>query len=268
MSTVAAVQMTSGPEVAANLARAGELVAAAADQGARLVVLPENFAHLPAREADRRAAAEGEGRGPIQDFLADRAARHRIWLVGGTVPLATGGARVRAACLVFDPSGTRVARYDKIHLFDAQVADGERYLESRHTEPGEQPVLVETDLGRLGLAVCYDLRFPELFRRLAAQGAALFAVPAAFTVPTGRAHWKVLVRARAVENTAYLVAAAQWGRHAGGRRTYGHSAIVDPWGMVVAGLAEGEGVAAARLDPARQADIRRWLPVLDHRRLE
>ena len=268
MITAAAVQMTSGPEVEANLAAAGRWIAEAAAAGARLVVLPENFSLMPRAEADRLAAAEADGRGPVQDFLAAAAARHRLWLVGGTLPLAAAAARVHSACLVYDPRGRRAARYDKLHLFDARVAEGEHYRESAHVAPGEGPVLVHTDFGRLGLAVCYDLRFPELFRRLAARGAEFFVLPAAFTVPTGRAHWEILVRARAVENTAYLVAAGQWGRHASGRRTYGDSLIVDPWGVVLARRPEGEGLAVAALDPARLAEVRRRLPVLRHRRLE
>ena len=269
MTRVAAVQMTSGPTVPANLDEAGRRIHAAAAAGARLIVLPENFALMPRADADRLAAAEPDGRGPIQDFLAAQARTHRVWLVGGTVPLAARAPdKLRAACLVYNDRGERVARYDKIHLFDVRLDNGEEYRESRHFEPGEQSVVVETPAGKLGLTVCYDLRFPELFRQLLDRGAELFAVPSAFTAHTGAAHWEVLLRARAIENLAYVVAAAQDGRHANGRQTYGDSMIVSPWGEVMARLAHGAGHVVADCDPARLQGVRASLPSIRHRRLQ
>jgi nitrilase len=268
MTKVAAIQMTSGPEVAPNLAAADRLVADAAAAGAGLAVLPENFALMARTDAERLGAAEDDGRGPIQDFLADCARRHGIWLVGGTLPIKGGqAAKARAACLLFDDRGRRVARYDKIHLFDVQLPNGEQYRESAAFEPGSEIVVADTPVGKLGLAVCYDLRFPELFRAMLDRGAELFAVPSAFTALTGRAHWEILVRARAVENLACVVAAAQGGRHASGRETFGHSMVVNAWGEILAQRESGAGIAAAECDRARQADIRARLPSLRHRRI-
>ncbi|MBI5782260.1 MAG: carbon-nitrogen hydrolase family protein [Gammaproteobacteria bacterium] len=268
MTRMAAVQMASGPRVPDNLDEAGRQIASAAASGAKLVVLPENFALMPLNDADRLTAAEPDGKGPIQDFLAAQARQHRVWLVGGTIPLAAkSGNKVRAACLVFNDRGERVARYDKIHLFDVQLDDGEKYHESNSFEPGEKVVVVDTPYGKLGLAVCYDLRFPELFRRLQEQGAEIFAVPSAFTAHTGKAHWEVLVRARAIENLVYVIAAAQDGRHANGRETYGDSMVVNPWGEVLARLPHGAGHVIAECDHARLQDVRRNLPSIRHRRL-
>ncbi len=260
--------MVSGPDVAGNLAAAATLIAQAATAGAALVALPENFALMPRCDADRLAAAEDEGHGPIQDFLAAQARRHRIWLVGGTLPLkAAHAGKVRAACLVYDAAGERVARYDKMHLFDVTLANGETYRESSAIEAGAQTVVIDSPVGRLGLAVCYDLRFPELFRAMLAQGVEVFAVPSAFTATTGRAHWEVLVRARAIENLAYVIAPDQGGMHANGRATHGDSAIVGPWGEVLGRLAAGAGVVVADIEPERQAALRRGLPSIEHRRI-
>lgn len=265
---VAAIQMASGPQVAANLNEAGRLIGKAAQAGARLVVLPENFAIMAMQDADRVEVAERDGQGPIQDFLASQARTHGVWLVGGTIPVKTGDPkRVRAACLLFNDRGQRVARYDKIHLFDVRLDSGEEYNESAAIEPGDTPVVADTPFGRLGLAVCYDLRFPELFRRLLDQGAELFAVPSAFTVRTGRAHWEVLVRARAVENLAYVIAAAQGGYHLNGRETYGDSMIVNPWGEVLDRLSRGSGVVLADLDRRHFEHTRQRFPSIQHRRL-
>jgi nitrilase len=306
---MAAVQMASGSRVPENLVAAGRHIAAAAASGAKLVVLPENFALMPLNDADRLAAAEPDGKGPIQDFLAAQARHHHVWLVGGTIPLTVEAAsdaqdaqvsreagmpratKVRAACLVFDDQGKRVARYDKIHLFDAvlpwtapsgqpsaaqfcsgqncdvQLDNGEKYHESNSFEPGENIVVAETPFGKLGLAVCYDLRFPELFRRLLDAGAEIFAVPSAFTAHTGKAHWEVLLRARAIENLVYVIAAAQDGRHANGRETYGDSMIVSPWGEVMARLPHGAGHVVAECDHKRQQDLRKTFPSIRHRRL-
>lgn len=267
MSRVAAIQMTSGAEVGANLREAEKLIARATRAGAQLIVLPENFACMPKAEADRLAVAEDDGRGPIQDFLATRARTEKVWIVGGTIPLRAGADKARAACLLYDDSGARVARYDKIHLFDVQLPNGEVYRESRAIEAGDTLVVVDTPVGRLGLAVCYDLRFPELFRGLLDRGAELLALPAAFTAHTGRAHWEVLLRARAVENFFYVAASAQWGTHANGRHTHGDSMIVNPWGEVLDRLPQGTGYAIAEIDLDEQARLRQNLPALEHRRL-
>ncbi len=265
---VAAIQMTSGLDVAANLATAGRLLAAAAADGAGLAVLPENFAFMGRDERDRLAIAEDDGAGPIQDFLADTAARLRLTLVGGTIPIrvATDAARVAAASVVHGPDGRRVGRYDKIHLFDVDLPDGGgAYRESAGIRAGATPEVVTTPLGPTGITVCYDLRFPELYRLLVARGAVLLVVSAAFTVPTGEAHWEVLLRARAIENLTAVVAAAQWGEHANGRRTWGHSLVLDAWGRILAEKAHGEGYALAEIDLARQASLRTEFPALTHR---
>ncbi|RLK51330.1 nitrilase [Alkalispirillum mobile] len=264
----AAIQMVSGPNLAGNLAEAERLVAQAAERGARLVVLPENFALMGRREADKLDVAEEEGSGPIQDLLAKLAIRHRVHLVAGTIPLRNGTpGKVRAACLLFGPDGRRLARYDKIHLFDVGVSDSEAYRESDTLEAGRRPVVVDTELGRIGLAVCYDVRFPELFRGMAEQGMEILALPSAFTAVTGAAHWRTLVTARAIENLCFVVAPDQGGRHASGRETHGDSLIVDPWGIVLDSRAKGAGVVVADLDLQRQAEIRRRFPVLEHRRI-
>jgi len=260
---VAAIQTVSAGDVAANLAQAEPLVRLAVAQGARLVVLPEYFGVFGARATDKVAAREADGEGPQQAFLARLAHAHGIWLVGGTVPLACGDpARVRSACLVYGPDGKRVARYDKIHLFAFSRGE-ERYDEGRTIEAGTQTVAVELPCGRVGLSVCYDLRFPELYRGMGTLS--LILVPAAFTATTGAAHWHLLLRARAVENQCYVLAAAQGGVHPGGRRTYGHSVLVDPWGIVVAEHAEGPGFIVGDIDPARLAEVRAELPALAHR---
>jgi nitrilase len=265
---LAALQMTSGPDVPANLACAAQLLAEAAAEGARLAVLPENFAFMGLADADKRRIAEAEGEGPIQDFLSRTARELRLWIVAGTVPLRLPQEpRVAAACLVFTAAGERVARYDKIHLFDVSVpgASGENYRESANIEPGKDVIVVDTVVGRLGLSVCYDLRFPELYRRLSAQGAQILSVPSAFTVPTGRAHWETLLRARAIENLCHLVAPAQSGFHASGRETYGDSMIVDHWGRVLQRRPRGRGCVIAELDLEAQAQARASFPSLEHR---
>jgi nitrilase len=269
VTKVAAVQMASGPNVTANLYEAERLITKAAEADARLVVLPENFAIMGMQETDKVAVREPEGRGPIQAFLAEQARRHGIWLVGGTIPLeASVPGKVRAACLVYDSSGERVARYDKMHLFDVRITESaESYTESRTIEPGDGLTVIDTPFGRLGLAVCYDLRFPELFRGLFARGMEILALPAAFTAITGRAHWEVLVRARAIENFCYVVASAQGGYHFNGRETHGDSMIVEPWGGVLDRLPRGSGVVLGEVNLERVRDIRRNFPVAEHRRL-
>jgi deaminated glutathione amidase len=261
--------MASGPNVNANLLEAGRLIKKAVEAGAKLVVLPENFAIMGMNEADKVDIREEDGKGPIQEFLAEQSARHGIWLVGGTIPLAaTDADHVYAACLLYDDKGKRVARYDKIHLFDVRITEsGERYNESATIEPGDSIVVVDTPFGKLGLAVCYDLRFPGLFRRMIEEGVEIFAMPSAFTAITGRAHWDALVRARAIENMCFMIAPAQGGYHANGRETYGHSMIVDPWGVVLDTLPRGSGVVVADIDLGRLHDLRRTFPVLEHRKL-
>jgi predicted amidohydrolase len=262
---VAAIQMVSAADVPANLAAAARLIAAAAAEGARLVALPENFYLIGRHEADKVTARERDGDGPIQGFLADAAQRHRVWLLGGTAPIETADpGRILSASLLFDDSGRRVARYDKIHLFRFDGGD-ERYDEARTLEPGARAVAVPSPFGRLALSICYDVRFPELYRSLGEFD--VMFVPSAFTVPTGRAHWELLLRARAVENQAYVVAPAQGGLHESGRRTYGHTMIVDPWGEVLAARPEGEGVVFAEIDTGRIREVRASLPALVNRRL-
>lgn len=260
---VAAVQMASGPAVAANLSEAEALIKLAAKQGAKLVVLPEYFAILGMKDTDKVAVREQPGNGPIQAFLAKAAKKYGVWLVGGTVPLWTHDAgKVKNTTLVFDHQGQQVARYDKIHLFGFEMG-AEKYREENTIEAGDEVVVFDSPFGRIGLAICYDLRFPELFRRM--QPVDLIIVPAAFTETTGRAHWELLVRARAVENLAYVIASAQGGFHLNGRETHGNSMIVDPWGNVLDRLPRGSGVVLAEIDPDYQARLRQSLPALSHR---
>jgi len=268
---LAAIQMVSAPELAPNLEAAARLVAEAARAGARLAALPENFYCIGRHETDKVKMAESDGHGPIQDFLSFVSKKFAIWLVAGTAPIkAKSVDRIRGACLVYDDQGRRVARYDKMHLFqfEGRPSDPggarERYDEARTLEPGDAPLAIDSPFGRLALSVCYDVRFPELYRGLG-EFDAMF-VPSAFTVTTGAAHWETLLRARAIENQAYVVAPAQGGVH-GGRRTHGHSMIVDPWGEVLAERAEGEGIVLAEMDLRRVQEVRDSLPALDNRRL-
>jgi deaminated glutathione amidase len=262
---VAAIQMVSAPELEPNLRAAARLIAAAAAAGAKLVALPENFYLIGRHEADKVKLGEPEGKGPIQDFLSSAAREHGVWIIGGTVPISSKDpARIRSACLVFDDSGKRVARYDKMHLFRFSSGD-ERYDEARTLEAGDAPLALVSPFGRLALSVCYDVRFPEFYRGLG-EFDAMF-VPSAFTVPTGVAHWEPLLRARAIENQAYVVAPAQGGAHASGRRTYGHTMVIDPWGEVLGVRAEGEGVVLAEIDPQRLREVRASLPANINRRM-
>ncbi|KAB7628271.1 carbon-nitrogen hydrolase family protein [Alkalilimnicola sp. S0819] len=269
-STLATVQMVTGPDRDANLRQADELLARAAAGGAKLAVLPENFALMGRDPRDKLAVSEDDGTGPIQDFLAEQAAKRGLWIVGGTVPIRGGERdRVLAACPVYDDRGERRACYHKIHLFDVDVAGDAPYRESDTLQPGApSPVVVDTPFGRLGLAVCYDLRFPELFRHLSGLGMEILALPAAFTYTTGEAHWRVLLRARAIENLCYVVASAQGGEHADGRRTWGDSLLIDPWGRVLHSLAQGPGVIWAEVDTHAQAGLRQSFPCLAHRRMD
>ena len=255
VTRVAALQMVSAPALEANLEAAGRLIGAAAAAGARLAALPENFYLIGRHETDKVALREPDGRGPIQQFLSEISKKYQVWVVGGTAPIETSSPeRIRSACLVFDDAGRRVARYDKMHLFRFERGE-ERYDEARTLEPGDGAVAVASPFGRLALSVCYDVRFPEMYRGLG--GFDVMFVPSAFTVPTGIANWETLLRARAIENQAYVVAPAQGGVHASGRRTYGHSMIVDPWGEVLGVRPEGEGVVLAEIDLARVQEIRR-----------
>ena len=265
----AAIQMNSGADVEGNLALADELLGRASEAGVRLAVLPENFALMPERAREKTANAESPGEGPIQAFLAEAATRHGLWIVAGSNPLASPDTeRTYGACPVVDDSGTCRAIYRKIHLFDVDLADSqESYRESRSMYPGDDPVVVESPFGNIGLTICYDLRFPELFRRLVDAGATILTVPSAFTVTTGRAHWHALLRARAIENLAYVIAPGQSGMHPDGRATYGHSLIVDPWGRILAEVEEGNGIAIAEIEPGRVATLRRDFPALNNRRL-
>ena len=267
---VAAIQMASGPNVNANLIEVERLIRDNAESGIRLVVLPENFAFMGRQDQELLSIAEADGDGPLQAFLSQTASRYGIWLVGGTIPLKSSTPeRVRAASLVINDQGTRVARYDKMHLFDVNLPGAdEHYEESATIEPGNDPVVVDTPFGRLGIIVCYDLRFPELARHMQDSGVQLLAVPSAFTALTGKAHWETLIRARAIENLAYVIAAAQGGYHLSGRETHGHSMIVDPWGTILARLPRGSGYISRAIDRGFQDSVRRTFPTLQHRRLK
>jgi deaminated glutathione amidase len=268
---VAAIQMNSGADVGDNLQLAGRLIAEAAADGCTMVVLPENFALMPARGRDKAKVAEEPGEGPIQAFLSDASQRYDLWIVGGSMPLkppAADGERVYGACPVYNAKGDLQALYRKIHLFDVDLAASqESYRESHSMVPGDAVTAVDTPCGCVGLTICYDLRFPELYRQLVDAGATLFTVPAAFTATTGKAHWHTLLRARAIENLAYVVAAGQYGEHADGRSTYGHSLIVDPWGRILAEAADGNCFVAADIDPQFAATLRSEFPALSNRRL-
>lgn len=271
---VAAVQMVSEQNLPNNLKRAGELLREAKNQGAQLAVLPENFALFGQAGAAQQGLNESNGEGEILPFLAEQARALQLWVVAGTIPLARNAqgqwaqtAKSFASCCVFSPSGECVSRYDKIHLFDAGVQDAVgSYRESAQFDPGSEPGLFEGPGGKWGLAVCYDLRFPEYFRLLSQAACTFYAVPSAFVYTTGQVHWEVLLRARAIENQCFVVAANQGGNHGGKRRTWGHSMIINPWGDVINVLPEGEGVVTAVLDTAELDALRGRMPVLSHRR--
>ncbi len=266
---VAAIQLASSPNISANLIETDRLTQEAAKNGAGLIVLPENFAFMGMSDMDICSLREKEGDGPLQDHLKQLAKRLGVWIVGGTLPLeADNDQKVRASCLVYDDRGIQVSRYDKIHLFDVNLAEqNERYTESASIEAGHSTQVLDTPFGKLGLAICYDLRFPELFRDLMDQGMEIIAMPASFTAVTGRAHWEVLVRARAIENLCYVAAAAQGGYHINGRETYGHSMIVDPWGNILDESPSGNNIVTAEIDIDRLNTTRRNFPTIEHRRL-
>ena len=262
---IAAIQMASGPNVAANLSEAERLIGSAAEQGAKLVALPEYFAIMGLKDTDKVAVREAEGKGPIQKFLSQMAKKHKIWLIGGSIPMESSSPnKVRNSCLVFDDKGKQVARYDKIHLFGLDLGN-EHYREEKTIEAGDRVVVVETPFGKIGLSICYDLRFPELYRAM--KDVDVIVVPSAFTDTTGKAHWETLVRARAIENLAYVLAPAQGGYHLSGRETHGNSMIVDPWGVILDRLPRGSGVVIAGMNPAYQTSLRKSLPALKHRTL-
>ncbi len=270
MSKVAAIQMASGPNVKANLAEAEKLIKIAVQQEAELVVLPENFAIMGMAETDKVKIAEESGSGLLQDYLKDLAVKYNIWLVGGTIPLRSPEpGKVFAACLLINPQGEVVTRYDKIHLFDVTIeASNESYTESETITAGNNIVVVDTPFGRLGLAVCYDLRFPELFRAMVEQKMEICALPSAFTSLTGKVHWESLLRSRAIENLSFMIAADQGGYHVGGRETHGDSMIVDPWGQVLNRLPHGTGVVVANIDMVKLEHTRKMFPALEHQRFQ
>jgi nitrilase len=260
---IAAVQMASGPNVSANLNEAARLIAMAAAQGAKLVALPEYFAIMGLQDTDKVRVCEAEGKGPIQKFLSETAREHKVWIIGGSVPLASDDPKkVRNSCLVYDDKGKQVARYDKMHLFGFTMGD-ESYSEERTIQPGSSVQTVDTPFGRIGLSICYDLRFPELYRAM--KDVDIIVVPSAFTETTGKAHWETLIRARAIENLAYVLAPAQGGYHVNGRETHGDSMIVDPWGVVLDRLPRGSGVVSAGVNPQYLKRLRGSLPALKHR---
>jgi predicted amidohydrolase len=266
---VAAIQMNSGADLGRNLELAGELLSDAARDGCVLAVLPENFALMPERGRDKSMHAEQPGEGPIQDFLAECAARHGMWVIAGSMPLESPEPeRVYGACVVVDERGKTRAIYRKIHLFDVDLPDREEsYRESQSMYPGDEPMTVDTPAGRVGLTICYDLRFPELYRTLVDAGATVFTVPAAFTAVTGAAHWHALLRARAIENLAYVIAPGQFGTHPDNRETYGHSLIVDPWGRILAEQTSGNCAVIADIEPGSPDQLRESFPALANRRL-
>jgi nitrilase len=263
---IAAIQMASGPNVKANLEEAARLIELAASTGARLIALPEYFAIMGMNEMDKVAVRERPGEGPIQQWLSEQAAKHRIWLIGGSIPMECAQPnKVRNTCLVFDKEGKAVARYDKIHLLNLELGN-ENFSEQRTIEPGDKVVVVDSPYGRIGMSICYDLRFPELYRAMGDVD--IIVVPSAFTATTGKAHWEPLIRARAIENLAYVLAPAQGGYHVNGRETHGDSMIVDPWGVILDRLPRGSGVVVAGINPTYQQTVRKSLPALTHRTLK
>ena len=270
MSRCAAIQMASSPNISSNLIEAERLISDAVKAGANLVTLPENFALMGQNELDKINQKEQDGSGPIQDFLANTAKKYAVWIVAGTMPIADpdNTGKVMAACLIYNELGERVARYDKIHLFDVHVPGSEEiYRESDTITKGTTPLVIDSPFGKLGIAVCYDLRFPELFRTMLEQGMEVLIIPAAFTQKTGPAHWELLLRARAVENLCYVIAPNQGGFHVNGRQTFGHSMIVDPWGAVMDCLKSNAGFVVADIDLARLHKLRETFPVLQHRQI-
>jgi nitrilase len=269
MAKIAAIQMASGTNVSANLIEVSRQILSATQAGAKLIVLPENFAFMGLQDSDQIDIAEDDGVGPIQSFLSEQAKKNKVWLISGTIPVKSNlKDKVYAACLVYDDNGQRISRYDKIHLFDVHLEiTSETYKESETIEAGNQVVVVDTPFGKIGLAICYDLRFPELFRQLVLLGADIIFLPSAFTAITGKAHWEVLLRSRAIENTCYVIASAQGGYHVNGRETHGDSMIVDPWGTILDRLSQGSGFVISDVDIENVKSIRQNFPVLQHRKI-
>lgn len=267
---VAAIQMASGPLVSANLIEVGRLISLAAGAGAKLVVLPENFAIMGMKEQDKVEIREEQGSGLIQKFLVEHSSKHKIWLVAGTIPLAASvDNKVRSACLLYNDQGRVVARYDKTHLFDVHLVDGDKnYVESETIEAGTEVVVIDTPFARIGLAICYDLRFPELFRDMVDKGVELIIIPSAFTAITGKAHWEILLRARAIENLSFVIAANQGGYHVNGFESFGDSMIIDPWGNILDRLDSGSGYVIAEMDMTYLRSARKNFPALEHRRID
>tara|TARA_B110000879_G_scaffold67130_1_gene94020 strand:+ start:3294 stop:4151 length:858 start_codon:yes stop_codon:yes gene_type:complete len=263
---VAGIQMASSPSVTSNLIEAERLIKMAVEAGAKLVVLPEYFAIMGIHDSDKVKVREDEGDGPIQRFLSKIAKKHKIWLIGGTIPLVSNSVKkVRNSCLVYNDKGKQMARYDKIHLFGLDLAT-EQYHEKKTIEAGNEVVVVDTPYGKIGLSACYDLRFPELYRAMGEVD--MIVVPSAFTETTGKAHWEILVRARAIENLCYVIAPAQGGYHLSGRETHGNSMIVDPWGVVLDYLPRGSGIVIANINTHYQASLRKSLPALKHKTIQ
>jgi len=269
MNKIAAIQMASGSNVSANLIEVEREIRKASEAGAGLIVLPENFSMMGHVDADQIEVAEEEGDSPVQHFLSEQAKKYNVWLIAGTIPIKSSNEKkVYAACLIYNNQGQFIKRYNKIHLFDVYLeSHGETYIESETFEAGEEVVVVETPFGKVGLAICYDLRFPELFRKLVQMGSEIIVVPSAFTAVTGKAHWEVLLRARAIENLCYIVAPNQGGYHVNGRETYGHSMIVDPWGGILDILPQGAGYVIADIDIGNVKKLRKNFPVLGHRKI-
>jgi len=268
MNKVSAIQMTSTPSIIENLTIVESLIKTAVGHGSGLIVLPEMFPIVGLETSDKVKISESFGNGQIQDFLSKQAKINNIWIVGGTIPIKSEDPyKVKAACLVYDDKGNVAGRYDKMHLFDVIVSESESYQESSTTVPGEDISIVNTPFGKLGLSVCYDIRFPELFRRLFNLGAEIFTIPAAFTIKTGQAHWEVLARSRAIENFCYVIGSCQTGTHNNGRNTYGHSLIINPWGEIISLLADGVGVITSEIDLDKLKQIRKNIPVAEHQKI-
>ncbi len=269
MFKVAVIQMNSLNNKRENIKKAEDLLSRAVNSGAKFILLPENFSFIGDNEKDKLSIAETLNKGESINFLRHASKKHKVWVAGGTIPLKTKDPKkVTNTLLLYNDQGKKVGRYDKIHLFDVNISDNESYSESNVIKEGSKPVTVKTPLGCLGLTICYDLRFPELYRKLTHMGAEIFLVPSAFTYTTGNAHWEILLRARAIENQAYVVAAAQVGEHPGDRRTFGHSMIIDPWGQVLSEVDKGDGIAVADIDLTKVYEIRKKMPCLPQRRME
>jgi deaminated glutathione amidase len=274
MINVAAVQMVSTDVVDENLEVAQKLITEAVSRQAKFITLPENFPLMSKEDNDRLATAEAFGAGPLQSFLAEQSKQHQIWLLGGTLPLQSGKPdKVLAASLLYNPKGECVAHYDKIHLFDVMVDESlrpsgeESYKESDTFEPGNEIIVAQTEIGNIGLSVCYDLRFPELYRKMHNNNVQIITAPSAFTATTGEAHWESLLKTRAIENLCYVIASNQGGTHVNGRETWGHSMIIDPWGTILASVDKGPGIAVATIDLTKQTKLRNSFPTLSHIKL-